>query len=128
MSNRTASLLMLFVAAVLVTGVVLAAALRSLQGTAIAGPWMPPAFAVLCFTTVFYVGRRHLLPYRLAASPGRAAATLAVLTSLTLAAALGVVFVLRSAVGSAAEVPSVTLPLWFALLWLTLQRTRRAHG
>lgn len=122
MSPRTASLLMLFVAALGVTGVLLAIAVRTLDGTEISGPWLAPTIAVLCQTIALYWGRWYVLPQRAWDSRARTAVVLATVVALTMAVAVAMVRSIQWIAGAELAIPSLTLPLWFALLWLIVSR------
>lgn len=124
MSNRTVALLLLFVAALVVTGVLLAVALRALASTSAGEPWLAPVIAVLSSTMTFYWGRRYILPRPLADASGRAVLALALTVSATLAGTLALMWTLRWVMEPSMESPSVAVPLWFALLWLVLPRPR----
>jgi hypothetical protein len=125
MSNRTVALLMLFVAALIAAGILLALMLRVLEGTSISGPWLAPMIAVLSLTLTFYWGRRYILPRSLADASARAVLALTFTVSVTLAATLVFMWAARWIVGLGLETPSVAVPVWFALLWLVLPRPVR---
>ena len=122
MTNRTASLLMLFVAALVATGLLLAIAVNALDGSRTAGPWLAPTIAVLSQVTMFYLGRRFILPPAVAQSGVRSAVTVAGMVIVTLGLAVAVVWLLQRASGRAVAAPTFTLLLWFALLWVAVRR------
>jgi hypothetical protein len=111
---------MLFVAALIATGVLMAVAVGALDQTGMAGPWLVPVIAVLCQTTAFYLGRHHILPRTLAASATKSALTVIATVALTLAVATAGGWAVQWAVGRDVVAPALTLLLWFALLWLAV--------
>ena len=127
MTNRTASLLMLFVAALIATGVSMAIAVSALEPTGVSGPWLVPAIAVLCYTTALYLGRHHILPRSLAESPARSVVTLGVMVVVTLSAAVVGARAAQWAIGREVATPALTLTLWFVLLWLAVRRQQNWH-
>ena len=133
MTNRTASLLLLFVMSLIVTGVLLALTIAAMDRAALdmgvaSGPWLAPIAAVVCQTSIFYVGRHHILPHALAAASARAAVVLIVVVTITMTLAVGSVWLLQQGVGGRFEVRSVALPIWFALLWFAVCRQQIWHG
>ena len=126
MTNRTTSLLLLFVSGLGVTGLLLAALIAAL-GSSATSPWMAPVVASLCATWVLYVGRRYILPPSLLTSPTRALAILAAIVSTALAVSMGTVWLLEWSVGRVMHVPSLIVPLWYAILWVLVQRQHPQH-
>jgi hypothetical protein len=127
MSTRTASLLMLFIAALMATGVVVAVGVAALHGSGAAGPWLVPVVAVVCHTTILFLGRHHILPVALAASLRRAAATVFAMVVVTLAVAWGGIWLLQWLIGRALVPATLTVLVWFVLLWLAVQRQQNWH-
>jgi hypothetical protein len=120
MSNRTVSLLLLFVAGLGAASILLAGAVRALDGTVASGPWLAPVLAVGCVTMMLYLGRRYVLP----PSHARTAAPAAVRLTLTVAATLAVtalaIWIAQLTFGSVAALPVLGATLWFLLLsWTT---------
>lgn len=124
MTSRTASLLMLFVAALIATGVLLAVTVRVLEGSSASGPWLAPFIAVTCQATTLYLGRRFILPYRMAVSAARSAVTIVAMVASTMAIAAGVGWVVERTIGWVIASPVFTLALWFVLLWGAVSRQR----
>jgi hypothetical protein len=127
MTNRTASLLMLFVVALGSAGVLLAMAVAALDRTAVSGPWLAPVVAGACQAVVLYLGRGYILPDAVAQRPGRAAVTIVSMVALTLAAAVGAVWTMRWASGVGAGASTLTLVVWFSLLWCAMQHQQKWH-
>lgn len=124
MTNRAASLLMLFVAGLILTGPLLAGALRLAEGFGGAGPWLAPAIAIVCCTLVFFAGRRFILPPATARSTPRALGTLLIVVGGTMVLAFSAGWMLSSVFGRiSAAVP--VLILWFAALWWALSMLHR---
>ena len=127
MTNRTASLLLLFVIGLGLTGMLLAAIIAAF-GPSAASPWIAPAVASLCATTVLHLGRQYILPPHLVDEITRAVFTLWVIVSVALVAALGSVWLLERSVGRLMNVPSVIVPLWFGFLWMLVRRQHVRRG
>lgn len=130
MTNRTGSLLFLFVAALVATAVLLALGVSLLATRGGAEPWLAPVIAVLCQATALYYGRHYILPPVSARSAGRSAIIIAAMVVATLAIAMAVVALLQWTSGRALTPPIVTLVLWFGLLWVAVrqQHARAALG
>lgn len=126
MTNRTASLLMLFAAALIVSGPLVGIVLRVVPGQVSGSAAIAPAVALLCFTAVFYFGRRFILPPDTHRSSLRALGTLFAILAVTMVVAFGIGWVLNAAIGGI----SISVPafvLWFAALWwvITMLNRRR---
>lgn len=124
MSNRTVSLLMLFVVGVMSTGALSGPALRALTPAGEPGPWLAPLLAIGCCTATFFLGRRFVLPAATAEAPVRAAVTLLLLIGGSMLAAVVVVRSVRAVVGPVPG-PAPLLVLWFAALWLGVAALHR---
>ena len=122
MTIRTVSLLLLFVGALGMTGLLMAMMVSFFSGSRASGPWLAPALAVACQTAVLFLGRRYVLSGQRADSDGRIVLTLAFVVTLSLVGALAAVWLLQWVLGSSVQGAGVTLPLWFALLWLAVLR------
>jgi hypothetical protein len=122
MTNRTASLLLLFLVALLATGILLALAVRLLEGTAASGPWLAPLIAWVCQVIALYGGRRFILSRAVAASPGRSALTIILLVGGTMAVAGAVGWLVARTIGGRVVPPAFMLALWFVLLWAAVSR------
>jgi hypothetical protein len=122
MTNRTASLLMLFVAALIATGVLLGLVVTALDGTRWSGVWVAPLIAAVCQTIALYLGRRFILPPAVAQSRLHAAWSIVTIVAGALAAALLSVWAMRWVGARTFTMPSVTLVLWFIFLWLAVRR------
>ena len=122
MRTRTASLLMLFVVALLATGVLLALAVRALDGTTWSGPWLAPIIAAACQVVTLFAGRRFILSPVAAASPLRVAITLSLIVAGTMVIAAGVVWTVERTIGWILETPALILALWFVLLSAAIGR------
>ena len=127
MTNRTASLLVLFVGALVATGVLMAIAVRTLEPFGMSGPWIVPVIAVLCHTTAFHLGRRYILPRSLASSSAKSAVTLMFIVILTMAGAMAGAWGVQWAIGRQIASPALTLGLWFGLLWLAVRAQHDSH-
>jgi hypothetical protein len=127
MTNRTASLLMLFVAALMTTAVLLALIIGAIDSVEAAGPWLAPLVAVVCQTGMLYLGRRFILSPAFTTSASRAAFTILPLVIVTLLGAYAVGWSLRWAVERAVAAPALTLILWFALLSAAVNRQHNWH-
>lgn len=125
MTNRTASLAMMFIMALVSTAVLMAVLLWILDGRAAGGPWLLPVLAASCQVTVLFLGRHHVLTPDAAASAARAATTILVMVGSTLAASLVVVGGVRWLLGSVKGAPIVLFVVWFVLLRMLVQR--QAH-
>jgi hypothetical protein len=119
---------MLFVAALIATGALMAIAVSALARTGVSGPWLVPVIAVLCHTTAFYLGRRHILPRSLAESPAKSAVTLGVMVVVTLAAAVAGTWAVQWTIGREVATSTLTIVLWFVLLWLAVRRQQQSYG
>ncbi len=129
MTNRTSSLLFLFVAALLTTGVVSALAVPALSRLGVpTAPWMWSAIALLCYVGVFFAGRAHVLPEPLARPAVKALIVVTAWIVLTMTATAGVVAALRL-VGIAPDgmAPGIVL-IWFGCLVLSTVLLHRIVG
>lgn len=129
MTSRTASLLLMFVAAIGMAGLLLAMVTRVVEGTAVTGMWLWPLIASLCLSAVLFAGRHYVLPPTIARSPARSAVAIVFAVTLTMAVA---VFAVWGVVGAVAETasprvtrPMVLLSVWFGLLWVAFSRMAR---
>lgn len=125
MTNRTASLVMMFIMALVATAVLMAGLLRLLDGATASGPWLLPVLAAGCQAVVLFLGRHHILSPVCAASAGRAAITILMMVALTLAGAVAVVGGVRWLLGSVKGAPILLFAVWFVLLWMMVQRQAR---
>jgi hypothetical protein len=130
MTSRTASLLLMFVAALAAAGLVLALVSRVGEGSALVGAWLLPVIAALCLSVVLFVGRHYVLPPVIARSPVRAAVVIvgAVTITMTMAvvAVWGVVGTVAGIAAQRATGPLLLLSVWFGLLWAAFTRMARA--
>jgi hypothetical protein len=124
MTDRTLSLLMLFVAALIAAGVLLGILVGWLEA-ARSAPWLAPAVAVLCQVTLLFLGRRFILSPDVARSAMRSAVTVVGIVSLSLAAALGAVWLVQQGSGGTLFSPALTLIVWFALIWIAVRRQQK---
>jgi hypothetical protein len=111
---------MLFVAALIASGTLMAIAVTAVEQRVASSAWLAPAVAALCYTTTFYFGRRYILPLGIAESSARSAITLLAMVVLTMAAALGAVWLMRLFAGRLVGGAALTLTVWFVLLWLAV--------
>ena len=133
MTSRTASLLLMFVAALGAAGVVLALVSRVVEGSAVVGMWLLPGVAALCLSVVLFVGRHYVLAPVVARAPVRAAVAIvgAVTITMTMAvvAVWGIVGTVTGIAAQRATGPLVLLSVWFGLLWVAFTRmARRTAG
>ena len=128
MTHKTVALLLLFAAALLVTGMVLTGIITIVDGTVVSGPWLPVAIAVVCQTVVLFAGRRHILPKAAAERSWHVAWVLVTSVGGTLLGALVAAWTMRWFAGEDVNMPSVTLPLWLALLWWTIHRQQHRES
>ena len=127
MTNRTVSLLMLFAGALGAAGVLLAMLVSAVGGSGETSIWLAPAIAVTCQTTALFLGRRHILPHRLAEAAGRAGLALVFIVTLSLLGTLVVMRLLQMICGDVADGRNLSLPLWFAFLWLGVRHQQIWH-
>lgn len=121
MTTRALSLLLLFVGALVAAGMLLAMAVSVLDGTSLSGPWLAPALAIVCEVVALYLGRHYILSPPVALTARRAALTIAVSVTLTLAAVLAVIWLVQWISGRSVPVPLLATGLWFVFLWLALR-------
>lgn len=122
MTNRTMSLLLLFVVSLLICAAVLAAAVPLAARADLSLPWLPPLVATIAATAVFYRGRGHLLPPAVATSRSRSLATLTVIVAVTLAGAVALVWSVQALAGRDLPVPVPTMIAWFVGLRAAVAR------
>jgi hypothetical protein len=125
MTNRTASLVMMFIMALGASAVLMAILLWLLDGANAGGPWLLPVLAAGCQAAVLFLGRHHILSPGATASASRAAVTILIMVASTLAVAVAVVGGVRWLLGSVKGAPVVLFAVWFALLWMMVQRQAR---
>jgi hypothetical protein len=118
-TNRTASLLMLFCAALFTTGVLLALAVSALDRPS---PWLLPALAVVSQIAAFYVGRDALLPREMAAARLRAAGTLIIRVVVTLGLAVSIAWGGLWIAGRPDISNVLIVVIWFVLLRVAFRR------
>lgn len=123
MTNRTASLLLLFVVAWLLTALMMAMVLSLLVRADMPSPWVMPASALLCFTGTLFVGRHAILPADIAGSRVRAWLTLSMIVGVGIAG-VSLILWLVTAVGVRVR-SGVTIALGFAGLWLAVRALHR---
>ena len=125
MTVRTLSLLLLFVIG-FGTSAGLVAALQPLAiRTGVSTPWLIPIAALLCYTATFFVGRRYILPARIAALSSRALVVLVILTAATMAFASGLLWLGQRFIR---DVPAVVgLLVWFVTLWSATAALEQAN-
>lgn len=127
MTNRTVSLLMLYVGALGVAGVLLAMVVSIGGGSSELKPWLAPAIAVTCQTTMLFLGRRYILSHGLAEAAGRAGVALVSIVTLSLLGALGIMWLLHVIFGAVADSLNISLPLWFGFVWLGVRHQQIWH-
>jgi hypothetical protein len=94
MRNRTFTALLLFVAATLATGVLLAIVVFvGVRAELPLGWWTLPGTALLTFVPILFLGRRSVLPPPYSKPPLRAWATITACMGLTMVAAVGLAWV-----------------------------------
>lgn len=113
MTNRTMSLLVLFVASLMICAAVLAAAVPLAARADLSVPWLPAVLAAVTAIALFYGGRIYLLPASVAASRVRSLATLTVVVCVTLAGAVALVWSVQTLAGRDLPVPVPTMIAWF---------------
>ena len=127
MTTRTASLLFLFVAAVILTGPVMGLVLRSLEGFDIAGMWLGVVVVVLSVSVVLFAGRRYILPMALTQSR-TAFAVIALISAVTFSVALASAWLLQAVIGPRLPYGPVRGAIWFAGLWFAVDALHRREA
>jgi hypothetical protein len=127
MTDRTVSLLFLFVGALVVGGVLLAMVVAIVDGTPLSGPWLAPLIALVCQVAALHLGRRYILPHPVADAPFRAGLIIAARVTVTLAVSVAVVWLMRWVLQwvSDRSLGALTIMLWFALLWWAFRQLNR---
>ena len=87
MTNRSASIVFLYLAALVTTAVALALALALAPRVAASpGPWLMPVTTFVCFVAIFFLARDIVLPAAFAAPAWKAALALSLWMAVTLIA------------------------------------------
>ena len=124
MTARTLSLFLLFVIALGVSAVLVAAVQPMAVQFDASTPWSVPMIALVCYSVTLFAGRRHILPGWMSDAAGPAFAALIVITVGSMGLAYGLVRLAHTLIGA---VPAgVALLIWFGTLWLGVGAAHRA--
>ena len=126
MSIRTASLLFLFVSALLIAGPLAGLMLRLADGSGAAGPWLALALAASCVSLTMFLGRKYILPIEMADS-SMALPVVVLAAGATLAVALVAAWILWTLIGPRLPYGATRLGMWFAGLWLVVDTLHRGR-
>ena len=126
MPIRATSFLLLWVMALGISAVAVAAVQPAAVATDLSSPWMVPLLAGLCYSVTFFLGRHYILPHRVARSSAQAGISVISVIGLSMALVYAIVWALRSSVGGMPG--AAVLLLWFAVLWFALRVLDRSHA
>jgi hypothetical protein len=91
MTTRTFALLLLFVLALGLSAVLVAAIQPMAVRFDASTPWVVPLAAIVCYSATFFAGRHYILPFAVSHSAVRALATLVAVTVVSMGLAYGLV-------------------------------------
>jgi hypothetical protein len=126
MTTRTFALLLLFVLALGLSAVLVAAIQPMAVRFDASTPWVVPLAAIVCYSATFFAGRHYILPFAVSHSAVRALATLVAVTVVSMGLAYGLVRLTRMVVVGVPGV--VALLIWFGALWLAVAAVHWTSG
>jgi hypothetical protein len=128
MNNRTVTTLLLFAAAVIATSVLLALVVFvGVRAELPLGPWTLPGTALLTFVPIFFFGRRSVLPPAYSKPALRALAIITVCMGLSMAAAVGLAWIITPFAVAIGFGPSAVV-MWLGCAVVTRALLERASA
>ena len=126
MTNRTASLFLLFAIATIATGVVVALGVTVATRFGISGPWLLPVLANASYVAVFFFGRQYILPEPIAHSRLYSLLTLTGMMALTSVVAGSIVWLLAAVFHTPLRGAIPMMAVYFVVIFVAIGAMHRA--